>query len=174
MSEQPIGQRLSDADRDQAIAMLREHFEAGRLDPGEFDERMTAALAARYPADLAGQFVDLPAPHPDALGSLGAAPTAATPFPVPAPYVPSATTPRTPSPTGLDSSGPASMPEWLPMARKALWPVAILLGLMLDSFGLFLVLAIVGSIVLKQMASKYERTPPPYLPPDQNRPGIGQ
>jgi len=39
--------RASDADRDRATARLREHFAAGRLAPGELDERLSAALNAK-------------------------------------------------------------------------------------------------------------------------------
>ncbi len=39
--------RASDADRDQVIELLRAAVTDGRLDSGEFDERMGAALAAR-------------------------------------------------------------------------------------------------------------------------------
>jgi hypothetical protein len=39
--------RASDADRDRVIELLRAAVADGRLDPGEFDERLDAALAAR-------------------------------------------------------------------------------------------------------------------------------
>ena len=38
--------RASDADRDRATALLREHHAAGRLTAEEFNERMDAALGA--------------------------------------------------------------------------------------------------------------------------------
>ena len=52
--------RVSDADRDRAIAGLSEHFQAGRLTADEFEERTGRALAARTAADLAALFTDLP------------------------------------------------------------------------------------------------------------------
>ena len=55
--------RLSDADRDQAIARLSEHYAAGRLDKDEFDERSDAVWTARTQGDLAPIFVDLAPVH---------------------------------------------------------------------------------------------------------------
>ena len=42
----------SDADRDRAASMLRDHFAAGRLIAEELDERLTAALNAKTFGDL--------------------------------------------------------------------------------------------------------------------------
>jgi hypothetical protein len=52
--------RISDADRDQALAQLSEHFQAGRLTTEEFDERSGQALQAKTGRDLAVLFTDLP------------------------------------------------------------------------------------------------------------------
>jgi hypothetical protein len=57
---QPSGLRVSDADRDRAIAELSEHFQAGRLTADEHEERMSRALQARTAGDLAELFTDLP------------------------------------------------------------------------------------------------------------------
>jgi len=54
--------RLSDAERDQAVAELGEHFQAGRLTQEEFDDRTGRALQARTGRDLTGLFTDLPRP----------------------------------------------------------------------------------------------------------------
>jgi hypothetical protein len=54
------GIRVSDADRDQAIAELSEHFQSGRLTQEEFEERSGRALQARTGDDLADLFTDLP------------------------------------------------------------------------------------------------------------------
>jgi DNA-binding PadR family transcriptional regulator len=51
---------VSDADRDLAVARLREHFAVGRLSHAELDERLTAALTAQTPGDLRGLLADLP------------------------------------------------------------------------------------------------------------------
>ena len=58
------GIRVSDADRDQAIAELSEHFQAGRLTQEEFEERSGGALQAKTGDDLAGLFTDLPGRSP--------------------------------------------------------------------------------------------------------------
>jgi len=59
--------RVSDAERDQAVAELGEHFQAGRLTQEEFDERSGRALQARTGRDLTALFTDLPRPAaPDA------------------------------------------------------------------------------------------------------------
>jgi Domain of unknown function (DUF1707) len=55
------GLRVSDAERDVVATELSEHFQVGRLDQGEFDERLTLALRARTRGDLAGLLADLPA-----------------------------------------------------------------------------------------------------------------
>jgi hypothetical protein len=52
--------RASDADRDRAVARLRAHHEQGRLDAGEFEERMSAALGAKYCDELPPLLADLP------------------------------------------------------------------------------------------------------------------
>ena len=54
--------RIGDAERDQAVAMLSEHFVAGRLTQDEFEERSEHATRARYTDDLAPLFDDLPDP----------------------------------------------------------------------------------------------------------------
>lgn len=61
--------RVSDAERDRAIAELSEHFQTGRLTREEFDDRTGLALAARTGDDLRELFTDLPrgetAPAPE-------------------------------------------------------------------------------------------------------------
>jgi len=52
--------RVTDADRDQAAALLRDHFVAGRITAGELDERLTAALRAVTFGDLRRALAGLP------------------------------------------------------------------------------------------------------------------
>jgi Domain of unknown function (DUF1707) len=52
--------RVSDADRDRALAELSEHFQAGRLTTAELDDRTGRALSARTGNDLAVLLADLP------------------------------------------------------------------------------------------------------------------
>lgn len=54
--------RAADADRDHAVAVLREHTAAGRLTLEEFSERVERAYAARTLAELDEIGRDLPAP----------------------------------------------------------------------------------------------------------------
>jgi len=56
--------RASDAEREAAVAHLREHAAAGRLTMDELDERSAAAYAARTLGELASLVADLPAPAP--------------------------------------------------------------------------------------------------------------
>ena len=71
--------RAADADREHATARLREHFAAGRLTPGELDERISAALTAKTYGELRQLMADLPAP---------AAPRAAQrPYPAAPPWM---------------------------------------------------------------------------------------
>jgi hypothetical protein len=52
--------RVSDAERDRALAELSEHFQAGRLTREEFDERSGNALRAGTGRELTALFADLP------------------------------------------------------------------------------------------------------------------
>ncbi|GAA4070924.1 DUF1707 SHOCT-like domain-containing protein [Nonomuraea soli] len=52
--------RIGDAERDRAMAVLREHFAQGRLSREELDERLDLALAARTARDLTAVTADLP------------------------------------------------------------------------------------------------------------------
>jgi hypothetical protein len=56
--------RVSDADRDLVTGQLRDHFAAGRLTPGELDDRLSAALHAKTFGDLRQIMADLPGPVP--------------------------------------------------------------------------------------------------------------
>ena len=52
--------RVSDADRDRATALLRDHFVAGRFSAREFDDRLAVTLGAKTFSDLRGALADLP------------------------------------------------------------------------------------------------------------------
>ena len=56
--------RVGDAERQQAVTALGEHYAAGRLDQDEYDTRIQTAYAARTRVDLQGLFGDLPEPVP--------------------------------------------------------------------------------------------------------------
>jgi len=56
----PGDSRLSDAERDQAIARLSEHFQVGRLTLEEFDDLSGRALQARTAGELSVLFLGLP------------------------------------------------------------------------------------------------------------------
>jgi hypothetical protein len=76
--------RVSDAERDAVAGELGQHFQDGRLDQAEFDERVTAAMAAKTLRDLDELLADLPqasagqpvwaAGEPDQAGAPGAGP----------------------------------------------------------------------------------------------------
>jgi len=72
--------RASDADRDEVVALLRRHAEAGRLTVDELDERCSAALSAVTLGDLSKLLDDLPGDRP------GPAPPARKPPKVPGKY----------------------------------------------------------------------------------------
>jgi hypothetical protein len=57
-SQLPV--RASDAERDEAVVVLRERFAAGQLSQETFTYRMEAALGARDQRELAELFTDLP------------------------------------------------------------------------------------------------------------------
>jgi len=52
--------RVSDADRDRAASLLREHHAEGRLTAEEFHERLDRALAAKTRGELDELLADLP------------------------------------------------------------------------------------------------------------------
>lgn len=52
--------RVSDAERDAIVTELGQHFQDGRLDQGEFDERIGSALQAKTRGDLDALITDLP------------------------------------------------------------------------------------------------------------------
>jgi hypothetical protein len=52
--------RASEAEREQAVEEMRRHASVGRLDVGELEHRVEAALRARTVADLAALTDDLP------------------------------------------------------------------------------------------------------------------
>ena len=54
--------RIGDAERDDAVSALGDHFAAGRLTREELDERIDRAMVARVDSDLAPLFRDLPRP----------------------------------------------------------------------------------------------------------------
>ncbi len=52
--------RIGDAERDEAITALAQHFAAGRITQEEYDERSSLALKARTRGQLRPLFADLP------------------------------------------------------------------------------------------------------------------
>lgn len=52
--------RIGDAERDEAVSALGEHFAAGRLTKDEFDERSDQVTRARFAGELVPVFADLP------------------------------------------------------------------------------------------------------------------
>jgi hypothetical protein len=59
-----ITRRVGTAERDAAIVLLDEHWQAGRLDPGEHEQRVARVKAAVTQADLDDLFIDLPETGP--------------------------------------------------------------------------------------------------------------
>lgn len=57
--------RASDADRDTALGLLRDHWLAGRLTLDEYEERCAEAAAGRFLTDLERALRELPYPLPE-------------------------------------------------------------------------------------------------------------
>lgn len=57
--------RASDADRDKALQLLRDHWLAGRLTLAEYEERCEEATGARFVDDLRRAIRELPYPLPE-------------------------------------------------------------------------------------------------------------
>jgi hypothetical protein len=65
VSEAPSPQlRISDQDRESALAALGDHLTVGRIDIDEFGERSAKVTAAKTRGELSEVFLDLPEPHP--------------------------------------------------------------------------------------------------------------
>ncbi|MGU3582746.1 DUF1707 domain-containing protein [Rhodococcus sp. C26F] len=62
--------RIGTAEREEAVALLGEHFAAGRLSLAEFDERVALATQATVRGDLIPLFADLPS-APVAMATTG-------------------------------------------------------------------------------------------------------
>ncbi len=154
MSTEPVPQRLSDADRDAAVTMLREHFEAGRLTQPEFDERMGLAFDARFGTDLAPLFNDLPEPRPAASAPAPALPAIWTP----APSLPAA---WTPTPDAVATSSPTPFVQVLGVVRALVWPAALVLWFATGQFW-WMVAAFFISVAANQLG-RTPRTPPPGI-----------
>lgn len=183
MTYEPVPQRLSDSDRDQAVDCLRQHYEAGRLDDAEFDERSSKALQARIAPEIDTLFSDLPDPRPT-LGQ-GAGPQrfagppglgAQNPPRYQAlPWHQDQSAPQSPAPYTpggyqadgfVSAQGSARLPEprvapptWLRSARIFIWPVAILGGVFIGDLSMWIIMAVVVSIVLSQVGARTRRPP---------------
>jgi hypothetical protein len=75
--------RASDADRDKALGLLRDHWLAGRLTLDEYEERCDEAAGGRFVADLERALRELPYPLPEHLPAAPAAPAAPVAAPAP-------------------------------------------------------------------------------------------
>ena len=80
--------RISDEEREAAVAALSEHYAAGRLTKDEYDERTGVAFKARTASALRPLFVDLPGPHPFAAAPRVGAPRFGATGPTPPPVAP--------------------------------------------------------------------------------------
>jgi hypothetical protein len=69
----PDNLRVSDAERDEVLAELRDSFAAGRLSHDTFAHRMEAALSARFRGELGTLRTDLPRPRRLSAAALAAA-----------------------------------------------------------------------------------------------------
>jgi hypothetical protein len=82
--------RIGDAERDQAVSLLSDHFVAGRLTQAEFEERSEQATKARYSDEFEALFDDLPTSRelqPVPAGPLRRRPGPPPPFLMIAPFV---------------------------------------------------------------------------------------
>jgi TM2 domain-containing membrane protein YozV len=68
MGGDPDGFLLGTAEREQVLHALGAHLEAGRLTLDQYDQRVTAAIAASTRGELRPLFHDLPPPYPPFMG----------------------------------------------------------------------------------------------------------
>ena len=119
--------RAGTADRQAAVDGLTRHFTEGRLDPGEFDERVGKAYAATYLDELPELFGDLPEAQPRRGTGSGARPD------------PDGVLPYAPVPPPGPWSGPPRPPIHRPprlLAVPAVLALIFLIGVL--THGLFL------------------------------------
>ena len=130
--------RVSDADRDRAIAELSEHYQAGRITTEEFEDRSGRALQARTTADLADLFTDLPRRQAPMTGATtGGASTA---------------------PAGTAPAGPAkSWPARVPVAPVTILAVVAVLALLSGHLFHIAWVPVVAIIVVRLLAGGRDR-----------------
>lgn len=100
--------RIGTAEREEAMAALDKHLEAGRLDPEEYGDRSAKVTEARTAADLEPLFADLPEPRPHLGGGTMAAPV-------------------TGAPPATRSETPSALARWGPVVSGALPILALIL-----------------------------------------------
>jgi hypothetical protein len=114
--------RASDADRDRAATLLREHHAAGRLTAEEFHERMDAAFSAKTLGEIDELLADLP------VIDLYRLPDESLRRPAGLPH--SSLVPKDPGPPTRFSPGTVAMGAWAVVtgALIAIWAVAAVVG----------------------------------------------
>lgn len=142
--EKPV--RIGDQEREEAVARLAAHYEAGRLSADEHQERVGEALQAKTQVELAALFADLPGeskagPQQSADGEQWAGPWGWSRPPWTAPQDQGAARQGRPGPSGAQYG-----PPWMRGGRRVPLPLLIVLG----------VLASVACVVLGGH--------PPFLP----------
>ena len=145
-SRRRVEPRIGDTDRDRAVEYLREHLAEGRLDAGEFDERMSRALQAKTSSEITPLFADLPEPRPS---------TAVEPVTFQAPPWQRQSAPVAPSTPRPRPVAPVQRPPstGLAIAASIAWPVTILLITFALNWGQYWWLVFIP-IVLSSLAGK--------------------
>jgi Domain of unknown function (DUF1707) len=137
--------RISDADRDQVAARLREHFAEGRITSDELDERISAVFAAKTYGDLRHVLADLPDSAPGG------------------PSAPMATRPGQAGPWGR---GPQWVvyrrrgPRFLPLMLLALIAALVVPGVgwvFLAFFQFLLVAGLIATVAMVFAAARFRR-----------------
>ena len=79
--------RIGDREREAAAKSLGEHFAAGRLDPAELEERLSAVFAARTQPQINRLFSDLPDSRRPGPGRSAPGPPNPSDWPLPVPIL---------------------------------------------------------------------------------------
>ncbi|GAA1677721.1 hypothetical protein GCM10009830_25830 [Glycomyces endophyticus] len=133
MTEDQGRLRISNDDRDEAIAQLRAALDEGRIDLGEFDERSMAAYNAKTNAELDLIFEDLPGGRPK-VGEVVPAQEAAAPAAAAPPARRGNPLKRLPALQGLITVGLITTGVWFATwigsgEMPYFWPIWPILGL---------------------------------------------
>lgn len=151
--------RIGDAERDEAVSLLREHHAAGRLTSVEFDERVGRALQAKVADDLAALFSDLPGRKP---GQPRSVPTGAPVAPS-SPVQPYAVAPT------YGAASPVAAAPAPNNGQRAQWVILAVVAVIVVMSGMRLFPLLIVAVVWVLISSRRHQSAPKRIAPPPPR-----